>query len=160
LVNHRLTWLLVSQGFLFVAFTSLADKTLLGKRSILCVIAALGYLTSIVTFFSLCSAFKSHEVLRKKWKAPELQETERVMRKTKYPQVSFREPSKYRPMGVAGSLPLLVMAAWATLFCIMLFLSSPVGEIHWFILVVAVLFYSAGIIWGVRILVGIFNIDD
>ncbi len=138
LVNQRLNWLLLSQGFLFVAFGSLLpnEKIFDNKTAILCYLGVFGYVLALFTFFSISAAFDSLGNLRFLWfssicenkinennieKIKEFVEKEMI--KEGFPQITWMIKNNYlRGIGVADYLPLATMIIWIFI----------IGAVLWF----------------------------
>jgi hypothetical protein len=69
LIDQRVTWLLVGQGFLFVAYTTLlvADHTVGKVRSAIIVIALVAIFLNVFSIFGIVAAFFHMEKLRRFW---------------------------------------------------------------------------------------------
>jgi hypothetical protein len=129
LINHRLTWFLASQGFLFVAFTTLliTDTGNIGdfKLGLLISITGLGSSLSLIAFLSVASAFISLKILRKTW-SDSIAPVAPVNRNTvpargyAFPQVTFKGNWYLSALSVGGGIPLVIMLVWGILFTITL----------------------------------------
>jgi hypothetical protein len=93
LVNHRITWLLISQAFVFAAFTSVAlqqNQVLnIPKENIpllLFFIALLGQALNISSFAGILAAFRSLRILREKW-----YNTVEDQTKDRYPPITYHQ---------------------------------------------------------------------
>lgn len=146
LTNQRLNWLLLAQGFLFVAYSQVLteEKPLAGKSLTVAIIGCFGYLLSYFSFLSIRAAFESLEKLKNTW----------VMFCTEFPPTSFaishergglRSEDIKLPFeddllytegfpqlkgiglirvfrkGAEANIPLLLMLAWAALVCVRLY---------------------------------------
>jgi hypothetical protein len=124
LVNNRVTWLLVLQGFLFTAFVnglSLLDK-LVDQRfrprliSGLVVIGALGITNSITARNTISSAYKHSYRVGRWWEEHIRDSTE------KHPPIKAPFPSDqrfYRWFSTA-KLPYSLITAWVALIALVL----------------------------------------
>lgn len=121
LVNHRINWLLLSQGFLFVAYGTLlpTDKILEHKTIVLCIIGSIGFLICIITFNSVLAAFRSLKSLRDSWNDKNVYDDcdkakEDVWLAEGFPQITWVGTFVVNATS-AATLPLLIMLAWSCL---------------------------------------------
>lgn len=146
LVNHRLNWLLFSQGFLFLAFVTLltVDKPLSHKTIALCLIAFFGFFVSLFTFLSIFAAFKSLKRLRQTWAHPN-QSDEKLRRLAiGFPQITWVGKWYANATNAAGGIPMLIMVMWALLIAFVLYDVWVIGSI-------AALFFAFLVVVGVII---------
>jgi hypothetical protein len=135
LINQRLNWLLLSQGFLFVAVSTLiaSQKIIPNETAIICVISSFGFLISYSTFQSIVAAFRSLKRLREIWISPlpkgktekereayrerMLQESE-VRLNEGFPPLMWVGSRSETALGSAATLPLFTMLTWAGLVAV------------------------------------------
>lgn len=133
LINQRLNWLLLSQGFLFAAFTTIiagnnksSSGTIVGPSGImlsvvdmlvpLMVIAVAGLLLNAFSFVGLSDAYQSLKYLRENWhhsrpidkKGQDLFDT--------FPHITWEGSA----ITTASSSPIVITAAWMSMLLWML----------------------------------------
>ncbi len=125
LVNHRITWLLASQGFLFFAYNQVstaANKPGHFKITLL-LIAALGLAITLSIFLSILAAFDSLKNLRASWKYScqehftkqnltfESEKARLIL--LGFPQLTWVGTSWVRAISSAGGLPYFFVIIWS-----------------------------------------------
>ena len=115
LVNQRLTWLLVVQGFLFAAFSTVLASERgvepVTKALVLCLLALLGFNISFSTGHSLHAAFVALIELRETWQT----HIQGKPYEKQFPQLLGSKNEKRLLFGAAEMVPLYVMVAWICL---------------------------------------------
>lgn len=107
LTNHRLTWLLVTQGILFSASAQFIDK----HPMLFAAICIVGLLTTWSFGYALKNSFDSRQYLRREWKA-KLEKHD--LRPSQLPPLDGAYPNS----GVATwkqpwlLVPKVILAAW------------------------------------------------
>lgn len=128
LVNQRLTWLLVFQTFLFIAYANLLNEAVRlpsDKILVLTVVAALGFLSSFSTLIVIMQALSSLNYLRRSWREEFAKSAADFKRR--FPEVNYRDKSLWRRFGSSGMIPILLMTAWSVLACTRLYHSPTVN---------------------------------
>jgi hypothetical protein len=115
LIDHRISWMLTSQGFLFTGFAFLASNTVATqtRMHLAPVIAVVGIMIALLSFTGIGAAYLSINNLIRTWYArPEA-------KGDAYPPITTRVASGLgRRLGYR--LPLLFLGAWAYLISLQL----------------------------------------
>lgn len=118
LVNHRQNWLLISQGFLFVLFTSILAVPTIGaleKNWILFFIAAVGIALDALFFMGILEAFKSLKRLRETWYSPYSSEEEFQKHNDEgFPQITW--VGTHGALHTATGTSMLITIVWGAMF--------------------------------------------
>ena len=132
LINQRLNWLLLSQGFLIAAFTSIITTTSksgavptvsISNSSIIFVIAIpiVGFVLNWLSFIGLNDAYKSLKYLRQNWHAarPTTKNGQRLY--DSFPHITWEGSA----ITTASSTPIVITFAWLIAAEWMLFTIQP-----------------------------------
>ena len=137
LINQRLNWLLLSQGFLFAAFTSIianSENTASGMTTVpngqmasgfnvlwpLMVIAITGLLLNTFSFVGLSNAYQSLKYLRENWRLARPADSEGRRLYESFPNITWEGSA----ITTASSSPIVITLAWMSMTIWML-LSIP-----------------------------------
>ena len=124
LINHRLNWLLLSQGFLFVAYSTILTTDNLNptqKVWPLRILILFAVVVSALTCSSIWAAFRAIQELRACWlrsnKAESKEEREKL--ETDFPPIVWdgctRSSRLARGEYAAVGIPIFVILAWIAL---------------------------------------------
>ena len=111
LTNHRLTWMLTSQAFLFAAFALMfqastktdVDKSLLPfYKYVLAGISLTGILSAAYLSSGLAAAHKQHQLLEKWW-------ADRITDDARHPPISGKPPQFFLPY---YGFPFIFVLGW------------------------------------------------
>lgn len=154
LMNHRLTWLLTSQGFLLGGFllvfqASTGDKIAEASRPfcryVMAALAGTGIPIAVFLRLSLRAAEQQHDELRQWW--------DRRKPSHDHPPICGHYPEWYFVFAYSG-LPLVFVAGWLVLLLVALWdlLNAHAAGIGWglLIFVAALALVGIGVILGRR----------
>lgn len=113
LVNQRQNWLLLSQGFLFLLFSSLltADATVLPHiKWLLLPVACMGVLLNTLSFIGILEAFRSLNELRSTWDTRYSKEKN----DEGFPQITW--VGTHGALHTATGTPILISLVWGVIF--------------------------------------------
>lgn len=128
LVNHRLTWLLAVEGFLFAVSTALFTSQNLtedAKKILFFIIGIFGISFCITSFLGIRAAHNSLKILREKWDelplgSPELKLAWLEAQK-KYPPITYIGSGMTNAWSAAEGAPKLILTAWVALIVYFVF---------------------------------------
>jgi len=142
LINQRLNWLLLSQGFLFAAFTAIitADKTqiIVNPNTLHWIIAGIpvtGLAFNLFSFFGLDAAYRSLKYLRLNWIKYQPSSNQDQAYYESFPQVTWQKPA----ITTASGTPIIISAVWL-LICI------AVNTIVWLNWAIGI-FFGCWLVW-------------
>lgn len=118
LVNQRLIWLMLSQAFLFTAFSTILRDIILNNWpnsiyvNIPLIIAIVGFLLSLFSFSGILAAFQSLRHLRETWyeTLPDKKETGKI--NAGFPQITWVGNKRFRATNTAYGTPIIIMIMW------------------------------------------------
>lgn len=127
LVNHRLTWLLAVEGFLFAALAALLTSqnlTTYSKSMLFIIIGFFGISFCISSFLGIRAAHKSLKILREKWDEPPTGKQKTVdawfAAKKKYPPITYVGTALTNAWSAAEGTPWLAIFVWIALIASLL----------------------------------------
>lgn len=141
LVNQRLNWLLVSQGFLFAAFTALVTRQ--GNISYVSPdyvpwlpfgIAVIGIILNLFSYIGIRAAYKSLLRLRHTWYLPYSTEEELQLYERGFPPITWVGKWYDKGINTAGGTPILIIVIWSFLA----FVVIPTLGLSWLVLLFAI----------------------
>ena len=130
LVNHRLTWLLAVEGFLFAISAALLTSQNLAedsKKILFIIIGSFGIAFCIISILGISAAHNSLKILREKWEelpTGSLQEIDAwLVAKKKYPPITYVGTGMTNAWSAAEGTPKLIVIAWIALIVYLVFIS-------------------------------------
>ena len=115
LVNQRLNWLLLSQAFLFAAFTSTITSTTLGpawQDWLLFGITIVGTFTNISVFTGLRAAYASLKNLRETWYEVNGEEKPGQKLINGFPKITWTGKPGQTAIATATATPFIILSVW------------------------------------------------
>ena len=128
LVNHRLTWLLAVEGFLFaISVALLTSQNLIvdSKKILFITIGIFGISFCVTSFFSIHAAHNSLKILREKWDEAPTGKQKTInawlAAKNKYPPITYVGKGPTNAWSAAEGTPWLIIFAWLVLMACLIF---------------------------------------